>query len=363
MILALLNAVRPELKLTENFPTWILPTDTLRRVSDQKGFVTDIKYRPSARKRFLHQLSNLSSEENKVFFNAIENNKLPNDLPKSKIASINVLEAITEYIDYTGKIVKSDEDSPLKNLRRESLSKRASLGSNNSILSNEVPVPRNEEPTQGHKTSAVTLAHKHHYNLNANEYQLQWIPAMHLSNARSTGYLRNSDLKIFHLQGAYVEDLEKFRLRQFIPVGIQSLNTDPFPVFKPSWNVQAEVKSDCIEGCYWTGLSGGAGYSLDFYSKSIIFYGLGMLQAGYQDPKWDISPGVKAGFIMTEMEYFNISFDSRNTYRSFLERWEYENKLTLTVSPLLNMDILFALNIDKKEDFQRSYSTTLRVWY
>ncbi len=61
-ILALIEVARPELRLTEAFPAWVIPVDTAREVVETSGLAQDASYRASPATRLRHDARALSSQ-------------------------------------------------------------------------------------------------------------------------------------------------------------------------------------------------------------------------------------------------------------------------------------------------------------
>ena len=65
-LLALLEVARPGLRLTPEYPAWVIPVDTLRVVSKHEGLLAAPHYRPSPATRIRYDSSRLSHGERKL---------------------------------------------------------------------------------------------------------------------------------------------------------------------------------------------------------------------------------------------------------------------------------------------------------
>ncbi len=61
-LLSLLDAARPGLRLTDDFPLWAIPGDTVRAVADRAGLVRSVVYRPARSTVLRHRQELLSAQ-------------------------------------------------------------------------------------------------------------------------------------------------------------------------------------------------------------------------------------------------------------------------------------------------------------
>jgi hypothetical protein len=65
-LFALLETVKPELRLTPKFPLWVIPGDTVRVAAEQEGLISDIAYRASPATRIRFEAGRLSPGDQKL---------------------------------------------------------------------------------------------------------------------------------------------------------------------------------------------------------------------------------------------------------------------------------------------------------
>ncbi|TYT75512.1 DUF4105 domain-containing protein [Desulfobotulus mexicanus] len=70
-LMYLVEAARPGLNLTDEFPLWVIPVDTIR-VLEKAGLIAEAEYRPSRATIIRHRLSLLSSEDQDLAFNILD---------------------------------------------------------------------------------------------------------------------------------------------------------------------------------------------------------------------------------------------------------------------------------------------------
>jgi hypothetical protein len=65
-LLALLEVARPGLRLTPEYPAWVIPVDTLRTAAGREGLLTVPSYRPSPATRIRYDASLLADDERRL---------------------------------------------------------------------------------------------------------------------------------------------------------------------------------------------------------------------------------------------------------------------------------------------------------
>ena len=116
MLMEMLDAVRPELKLAEKFPVHAIPLDTFKAAYRAKGLAKGANYRPSRQNKIKYRYKMMDDEQKKAYLKIIKtkNFELPEDMPESKKA--DVLETAYQYVQY--QYVAKDLE--LKEYRRQS---------------------------------------------------------------------------------------------------------------------------------------------------------------------------------------------------------------------------------------------------
>lgn len=100
MLMEMLDAVRPSLKLAEKFPLHAIPLDTFKAVFKSDDLVKQINYRPSRQKQIIFAVDDMNEKQRKAYFNLIENEKykLPEDLSQDEKSDI--LGTVYQFIQY-----------------------------------------------------------------------------------------------------------------------------------------------------------------------------------------------------------------------------------------------------------------------
>ena len=95
-LLAFLEAIRPELKFTQKMPYFVLPSETLSILNKEKGFVTQIKKRPSQFNIVKRRFENLSPAAQDYWTRTKDYHPAPS---LSSTEKANYLDYTIDYID------------------------------------------------------------------------------------------------------------------------------------------------------------------------------------------------------------------------------------------------------------------------
>ena len=116
MLMEMIDAVRPELKLAEQFPVHAIPLDTFKAAYRAKGLTKGINYRPSRQNKIRYRYKMMDDEQKNAYLQIIKTKKfeLPQNMDEAKKA--DVLETAYQYVQY--QYVAKDLE--LKEYRRQS---------------------------------------------------------------------------------------------------------------------------------------------------------------------------------------------------------------------------------------------------
>lgn len=100
MLLEMLDAVRPSLKLASKFPVQVIPLDSFKAVFRSKNLVKNINYRPSRQKQIIEAVASMNDIQKKAYFNVLKEKKY--DLPESlsEDAKSDILGAAYQFVQY-----------------------------------------------------------------------------------------------------------------------------------------------------------------------------------------------------------------------------------------------------------------------
>jgi hypothetical protein len=238
MLLSLLEAARPELRLSQEYwdrwSFWVIPADTIATVR-RAGLIDRVSYRPSLATRILHRASLLPAAARETAF-AIATKQLPATAEAGSAAVTleerrQVLDLATEYLQYRfsrNMLAKQEFQSQFLPI----LQARSGLGIGDKTAG-EVLVP--PQPEEGHLPAKITTGAG--VRRDRPYLELAWQPAYHDLMDPDAGYTKGAQIDFFALSGRYYPLEQSFKLQSFRPVDILSLAPrDLF--FKPySWKV------------------------------------------------------------------------------------------------------------------------------
>ena len=148
-ILALIEAVAPELELTAPLSSPVLPTDTIKAVIAAPGLVRDVRYRPSLRTQFRARVDGMNDDELELVEQLVYDPETPFGAVLAAKQQIAVLDAAADLIDVRyGEALVMKSDSEAAQHKQRLLERRAAIQVPSEALS--VQPPRDKAPEAGH---------------------------------------------------------------------------------------------------------------------------------------------------------------------------------------------------------------------
>ncbi len=215
LLMEVMDAIRPSLKMADDFPLQTIPLDTIKAVNKRSEFVQNVHYRPSRQKRITYRYEQMIVAEQKALVTYLETgekdkiNKLPE---KGQIA---VWDAAYEYVQY--QWVK--QAIPLKEYRGKSfeiLRHRRNIAT----VSPEVNVP-GENPINAHDSMRISAS----IGTNHGEVfeEIGWRAAYHSLTENPTGLLLGAEINFLDTVFRYKPQTQKAKLQKMDIVKITSL--------------------------------------------------------------------------------------------------------------------------------------------
>ncbi len=289
-LLALLEVARPDWDLLD-FPIYVIPAETIKKLTRIPGAVTNVKFRPSLRKKMLAQVDALSREDSQVFLNVTQG-----DRALAEVSQPAVLDAAMAYFFYEKQ--KAGGKLPPESLARmrEVQVKRAELGRTvalngtlNGTLtdapeSSSLIFSEDSRPDKGHYpfrlgTSAGLIGDRLFQDLSFKF-------AFHDLMNDDTGYIRFSQIDFPGITLRYLPQKgtqhAQFRVEKFQALAVSSLFPFTFVEKRASWAFDVSwltPKDLNCRFCRVAHFDGGAGATFNLFSDHAIFYALGMVQA------------------------------------------------------------------------------------
>lgn len=200
-LLSLLEVADPTLHLTDAFPAWVIPTDTLQEVLQTKGLVRSRKYRPSHATKMRARTERLTNEELSAVQELVrEEGELRfavlDDRPPERQAVI--LESAHDVFKYKNGFGQPNElaPEPLRTAQREKelLDRRSALQLRTTPTKVEPPSP----PEAGHGSARVGISGG---ITSDGDYaqEVEWRAAFHDFLDRQPGFVGNTRLEMLAL--------------------------------------------------------------------------------------------------------------------------------------------------------------------
>jgi hypothetical protein len=272
IMLAVIDVARPSLQLVEKFNAWVIPGDTVRVLHNQPGLVAQVKFRASNVRRFLQLEEKLTDEERSAFNSLIESKKnatfdlraMENYTPEQKM---HVIDTVLEYIDADEQLAGTKEPEKWLKERPELLKFRAQLGLTSAPL--KIPKPEQEAPHKAYPPTRFSLGSILAFSpdrSSKNGMLLGWRPALHTLDNPIAGM--GADLGIAFFNFEYLVHRRKIWLREFTPLGIETIPVDRPQFSAVSWSFAAGYKQRCFAGCGQTSVAGELGRAWKLMSEN-----------------------------------------------------------------------------------------------
>jgi hypothetical protein len=274
-ILALLEAAKPSLRLTEDLSSPVLPADTVRALFANPELVSGLTYRPSARTQFEHDVEGLDGEQKDLVEALADdaNAVLPARMPLA--AQVQVLDAAADLVDvHSIEALVHHADPLVAEHKRRLLERRATLG----VASPRPPVtpPWHKDPRHGHASKRVGIAGGFR-DPDRGFLTIDFRLAMHDLADPSDGYPDLAEIEFLPTRlRVYprARDLH-FALDDFSVVEVVSLNALRRFDLAPSWRVAIGARTlerEGCEGCLAGKLRLGGGLALSGWDDALVLF-------------------------------------------------------------------------------------------
>lgn len=263
-LLALIEAVRPDLHLTDRFFYPVIPADTVRIITRIPGLVSGIKARPSLETRFRQSVARFSSRERELVKHLAENGAPPgNETPK------NNLEALDSAILYAD--LRSHKNTDYKQKAHRLKIQRAQAGPR-MTPSSGTATPLGQ-PELGHDPARFGLGAGKLSGSLYQEFQFRFAYQHLLSS--DIGYLPLTHLEVLRASLQYFPTESRVHLRELAILDMMSLA--PIDRFEQplSWQVAFGLETPEAENFTLPPtpyLAGGIGYTLASDSRKAAFF-------------------------------------------------------------------------------------------
>jgi hypothetical protein len=233
-LLFLLDVARPGLRLTDRFPVYAIPIDTVRAVVRQDDMLAGTVFRPSSRTRIEHALGALTPAERSLVRRLADGALAPDGPEILRLAPAQraaVLELAAEFVTYRMRTGEQGRDQAAP-LAWRLLAARSQIA----VASSTPPVPEPAaRPDQGHGSARVAIG------LGARDgrffQSLSARPAYHTLSDPEAGYVKGAEIDFLDLELRHYAGDDAPTLDALTVVGIRSIAPQS-ALFKPiSWEL------------------------------------------------------------------------------------------------------------------------------
>ncbi|MCU4639085.1 Lnb N-terminal periplasmic domain-containing protein [Acinetobacter courvalinii] len=358
-LLGLIDLVRPNLNLKQQFNYAAIPIETLK-VVDQQNLVKEVVYRPALETQLLAQAKQhgtaLAKVAHKVAFTEVEQTQpILKNYSQSEQAKILEMAYDDLYLQFISRKVDTDFAQPQL---RQLLAERSQIQVDKQ---RQEPTRPQKQPVEGH--------HARNISVNVGEVQGQSFvelghrQAYHDLIDPQAGYRTGTQLLFLDGSVQYRDDKLKVEHLDFLSVN----SYNPVQPFKSplSWGFNLGWKQEAIENGKFSedkqhgvmNLNMQAGYSLADYDRRHICYG--QLQSHIQggkalDKGWRVGVGPTVGCINQWSDNINSVVQVELPYWQDLSQWNLRVGTQLQYS--LNANHAMRLNWDFEQQDHKDWN-------
>ncbi|GKS60024.1 hypothetical protein YTPLAS18_35510 [Nitrospira sp.] len=281
-ILSLLDVADPQLRLTDRFPFYTIPSDTVRVLMEIPGLVSEVSYRPSRSTVVRRKREAMSGEERAWLGRLIEQPVLGKDaefeaLPVKRQAF--VLDTVSDYL-----LLRSDalggKDNSWKQRNRAILGARSAL----KVRSPEFEIePFTQRPDYGHGTQRVGVGAGWRNDQAFEEFNFRG--AYHDLLDPDPGYTPDAQIELVNVAIRHYHNESQARIERFSPANVISLSPMDSLFHAPSWKISVGMDTIKYGGCALCSngnLNGGMGAAFETrWLRREVFFAMAEVDANY----------------------------------------------------------------------------------
>ena len=341
MLLEILDAVRPSLKLARQFWLHAIPLDTVKALNN-RGVVKSTHYRPSRERKIKYRLKQMNKAQKKAFYALVDDENADISF-LSENEKPDVLETAYQYVQYQ-YIAK---DIELKDYRRKSFTL---LKERNKSKVGQTfdDIKDGQNPIYAHASKQIGIDIGFR-NGRAFE-QFHFRPAYHSLTDNTFGYLKGAAINFLEFYARHYDHHDKYVFERLHLLELDSLSPMTRGFVAPSYRINVDFLRQTNlftkkEG-YISKLevSGGATYAL---SDNLFGYALSSVDGaygGFLNHNAYIGLSGAAGFLYTG-DFIGTQFELKKTIATTKQGSVFEQK------GIINLHI--TRNTDFKVQFER----------
>ncbi len=317
-LLAFLEVAKPEWNLLD-FPIYVIPGETVKKIATVPGAIKSVKFRPSLQKKMLHAYQLLNLDQRNTFQDLLAHTLTPNGISDSK-----TLDSLIQYLFYVKKKKDNELNEREKELLRAVLLQRSTLGVS-APDSGEHFISESSRPEAAHHTFRLGVSlgfeQRKFGEVKTESFrELNFKFAFHDLLNSDLGYTPFSHLDFPGITLRYYSKSESLKVENIHGLSLTSLS--PLTVLEkhPSFTFHIEVLSPkdlSCDHCQLFHFDMGAGGTLDLGTPHSIIYTLAMAQAemGSSLPLgYRLLPKLQLGFLSNPVEKYKIQLVSNAVF-------------------------------------------------
>lgn len=264
-ILRALEAVRPQLNLADDFKYFVIPIDTVKKITELNDdpefeLVSFTKYKKSLKTDYLQSYGHLDSLQRKALLQAVGTQSIPADYELNLLERAQVLETAMKYYSIQAfRTEKNYEDEKYK-LYLE----RVNLGNITLPAADENTQP----PEKSHDSSAMYFGFGEQNKLHFSSFKFR--NALHDLEQTDFGTVTFSHNEMASFEVRYTQpdnnsaekaqnSVKSFRLHRFTLLNLINMNPVTILDKNLSWRINAAIRDEWKQD-----VEGGFGYSYDY---------------------------------------------------------------------------------------------------
>ncbi|MBX2881995.1 MAG: DUF4105 domain-containing protein [Granulosicoccus sp.] len=271
-LLSLIEVAFPDQPLTDDFGLWTIPVDTIRAL-DERNLISEGEFVPSSVRTLKARRAGLSPELSALSLAGLNSglNEISEQLDAlDSEPQAAVLDLLADYERYS-RLKMNRSAQGTSETERQILSRRSKLR----VISQAPTVEAPEAPPErGHGTSRLGLSYRS-IEQGADQLELSYRPAYHDFQDPSAAYGSNAAIELGLLSMGYEQQTERFFLRRFTLVSIESIEPRG-PVFKPvSWHTTLQWDRATANSRHEFTFNVGAGVAYQSSRRAPVFFAFG----------------------------------------------------------------------------------------
>ena len=311
-LLSLMEIADPSRNLRNRFAPFVAPSDTIKWVMDQEGWVQGSQYRPSKLSRFRQREAALTNDERRMLMVLLDEQKSMEDELFSELQGERkalMADAAIEYLSYEHEFPNHSE------YQKQLLAERSRLGQAPEVENKPLSTP----PHLSHDSRRVGVGGGMSSNDSFESIHLRL--AYQDRMADETGLPPLADLEALRLQLRFYNDERKLHVEEGVFISVASLfPIDPY-VKKISWNISGGWETLRVPECRRCNdayVRGGVGTAkmTEFWNREVFYiFANGQFQLSpWSDILYRLGPEIRGGMLFDFSRWWRLGLEGQYDY-------------------------------------------------